>query len=95
LRRGQERDAVFQQQLAPAVDERLLPVAQNVKAHEERAVERAPRRCVGVIGAEYILDAVAKQKFVSNDLLIAVEDRLPGYESKTLQGTRWKRLFRG
>jgi hypothetical protein len=56
------------------MDERPMPVAEHVKTHEQRAVQGAARCCVGIARAKEIFDSVWKQQFVSNDLLVPVQD---------------------
>jgi hypothetical protein len=53
-------------------DERFVPVAQNVKAHQERAVESAARGCLSVCRPEKILNAIPEQEFIGEYLLFAV-----------------------
>ena len=72
---GKKRDQTFNQCVTRAVDEGTAAVAQYVKAHQQRTVERGARRLVRVSG-KYILQPIAEQEFVAEDILFAIEDRL-------------------
>jgi hypothetical protein len=61
----------------------MAAIAQNVKSNEERAVESLPGGSFGVGSVAIILEAVAKQKLISEDLLFGIEDRLTGNKAKT------------
>ncbi len=76
--RGQERDEAFDQRVAGAVDEGAASIAQDVEAHQKRAVESGAGGFVGV-SVEGVFQAIAKQEFISEDILVAVEDRLACY----------------
>ena len=91
----QQRDAVFEQEFARAIDERLLPITEDVESHQQRAVERTARGCIGILGAEEVLDPVPKQQFVADDLLVAIQDGLPRYESEPFNGAGRSCFFCG
>ncbi len=66
-RRRQERDEAFDQRVAGAVDEGAAAVAQDVEAHQERAVESGAGGFIRV-SVEGVLEAVAEEEFVSEDI---------------------------
>jgi hypothetical protein len=52
------------------------PVAQHIRSHQQRSVQGGSRRFIRA-AVKRILQAVAKQQFVSEYLLLPVKDRLP------------------
>ena len=54
----------------------MATVAQDSEAQKERTVKGRSRGFVP-ISAETILNSVAKEQLVSEDLLVSIEDRLP------------------
>ena len=96
LTRRQQGHAVFKQQIAGAVDEGTLAITKHVESDQQRAIERAAGGGFGIVGFEEVIDTIAKQKFVTEDVLVAIEDRLAGYETKVLRlGSVLRRLGLG
>jgi len=82
-RRGQQRDQSLDQRVSRAIHKRLPPIAQYIESHQQRPVERRPRRLVRV-AMERIFQAVPKQQFVAEYFLIPVNDRLPRHVAQRL-----------
>ena len=83
----QQRDAIFQQQLASAVDKRPLAITKHVKPHEQGAIEGAAGGCFGIVGAKDIFDPVPKQQFIAKHMLFPVQDGLSCHKSEELFAT--------
>jgi hypothetical protein len=80
----EQSDVVLEQQIARAVDEGPLPVAQDIEPHQQSAIERTACCGLGVGCAEEILDSVPKQKFIAKHLLLTVQNRLARNKSEEL-----------
>jgi hypothetical protein len=81
---GQERDSVLEEPFAGTVDKGALPIAQNIKPHQESAVEGLASSCFQVRRTEEILDSITEQKLVT-ELLVAIPNRLPGNKAEVLE----------
>jgi hypothetical protein len=80
LLRRQESDVVLQQNVARAVDEGSTAIGEHVETKQHRRVQGASRSRVRIGVAEEIFDAIAKQKFVAEDLLVRRKNRLASDE---------------
>jgi hypothetical protein len=78
LFRWQQSDVILEQNVASAVDEGSTPIAENVETEQHSGVQGASRSCVRIRVTEEILDAITKQKFVAENLLVRRTNRLAG-----------------
>ena len=90
---GQQSDQISKQDLAGAIHEGEVVIANCVDTEKQGGVEGGAASEFRV-GVEVIFDAVSEKDFVSEHLLRAVKNRLAGNEALSGQGERvWGRGF--
>jgi hypothetical protein len=62
-----------------------IPRVQDIEAHQQGAVERLAGSCFQVRRRKEILDTITEQKLVTEYLLVAIQNRLPGNKAEVLE----------